>query len=62
MRRVFRRIGAVILVLCLLISMLSAAVLAEDGNSPGGNPPESSDALDNSDASGNGGASDNVDA
>ena len=31
MREAFRRIGAMILALCLLVSMLSVAVLAEDG-------------------------------
>ena len=48
MRKAFRRIGAVILVLCLLTSMMSVAVLAEDGSSLGGN------LLGSGDTSGNG--------
>ena len=59
MRRAFRRIGAVILVLCLLTSMMSVAVLAEDGSSLGGNlpgngePSGNGDTPDSSNTSGN---------
>ena len=50
MRRAFRRIGAVILVLCLLTSMMSVAVLAEDGSSLGGNLPGNGEPSGNGDA------------